>query len=133
LFGILLIDLVGPIITSSILIPFEVLAVLVEAAVICILLVRNVAKALVSSFTVNLITGLLNLLYFFAFWIDISTYHRSITIFAAALLINILVEGFILKNLYRQKGLKNILCVSTIMNSASFTILIFFINLWLGV
>ncbi|MBS7628625.1 hypothetical protein KEJ23_01405, partial [Candidatus Bathyarchaeota archaeon] len=69
---------------------------LVEAALIYLLLEKKAAKALTSSFIVNLATGLLNLVYFFFFWADISTYYQNIIIFTVALLINILVEASIL-------------------------------------
>ncbi|MBS7626986.1 hypothetical protein KEJ51_08165, partial [Candidatus Bathyarchaeota archaeon] len=85
------------------------------------------AKALTSSFIVNLATGLLNLVYFFFFWADISTYYQNIIIFTVALLINILVEASILKYLYKPVNVKKILKVSTIMNLASFIVLVFFI------
>ncbi|MBS7651057.1 MAG: hypothetical protein QXN62_06680 [Candidatus Bathyarchaeia archaeon] len=121
-----MVDLVGPLITSFIIL-FEVFAVLVEAALIYLLLEKKAAKALTSSFIVNLVTGLLNLVYFFFSWADISTYHQNIIIFAVALLINILVEASILKYLYKPINVKKILKVSTIMNLASFIILVFFI------
>jgi hypothetical protein len=126
LFGSILIDLVGPMIVSYLLV-FEFLAVILEAAVIYLLLEKRVAKAFVSSFSANLVTGLLNVVYLFIFWIDFSAYPQRIIVLAVALLINIPVETLILRFFYRSTDIKKILKVSAIMNLASYAILTFFI------
>ena len=126
MFGSILVDLVGPMIASYLLI-FEFLAVLLEAAIIYLLLEKKATKAFISSFSVNLVTGLLNIVYFFVFWIDVSTYPQNIIILLIALLINILVEAGILKRFYKSTDTKKILKVSAIMNLASYAILVFFI------
>jgi hypothetical protein len=126
MFGNILVDLVGPMIASYLLI-FEFLAVLLEAAIIYLLLEKKATKAFISSFSVNLVTGLLNVVYFFIFWIDVSVYPQNIMILAVALLINIFVEAGILKFFYKSTNTKKILKVSIIMNLASYAILVFFI------
>jgi len=126
LFGSILIDLVGPMIVSYLLV-FEFLAVILEAAVIYLLLEKRAAKAFVSSFSANLVTGLLNIVYLFIFWIDFSAHPQGIVVLAVALLINILVETLILRFFYRSTDIKKILKVSAMMNLASYAILTFFI------
>jgi len=126
LFGSILIDLVGPMIVSYLLV-FEFLAVILEAAVIYLLLEKRAAKAFVSSFSANLVTGLLNVVYLFFFWIYVSVYPQRFIVLAVALLINILVEAWILRFIYRSTDMKKILKASVIMNLASYAILVFFI------
>ena len=126
LFGSILIDLVGPMIVSYLLV-FEFLAVILEAAVIYLLLEKRAAKAFVSSFSANLVTGLLNVVYLFFFWIYVSVYPQRFIVLAVALLINILVEAWILRFIYRSTDMNKILKASVIMNLASYAILVFFI------
>ena len=126
MFGSILIDLVGPMIVSYLLV-FEFLAVILEAAVIYLLLEKRAAKAFVSSFSANLVTGLLNVVYLFFFWIYVSVYPQRFIVLAVALLINILVEAWILRFIYRSTDMKKILKASVIMNLASYAILVFFI------
>ena len=106
---------------------FEIVAVILEAVIIYFLLVKEAVKAIVASFTANLVTGLLNIVYLIFFWIDVSTYPRNILVMAVALLINILVEAGILRLFYKTMSTKKILKVSAIMNIASYALLIFFI------
>lgn len=126
MFGSLLMDLVGPMIISNLLV-FEILAVILEAAVVYLFLEKNVGKAFLSSFSANLVTGLLNVLYLFVFWIDLSVYPQRIITLAAALLINILLETWILKFFYREAGAKRLLKVSAVMNLVSYATLGLFI------
>jgi hypothetical protein len=101
--------------------------VFLEAVIIYLLLEKKATKAFISSFSVNLVTGLLNFVYFFVFWIDVTVYPQNIMILAVSLLINILIEAGILKLFYKSTDKKKILKVSVIMNLASYAILVFFI------
>jgi hypothetical protein len=123
LFGNIVLDLVGPLIVSSILF-FEAVAVILEAAIIYFLLEREAVKAFVASFSANLITGLLNIIYLFIFWQDVSVYTRKAVVMTVALLINILVEALVLKRFYKTIDNRKILGVSTLMNLASYGILL---------
>ncbi|MBS7622401.1 hypothetical protein KEJ39_01825 [Candidatus Bathyarchaeota archaeon] len=100
---------------------------ILEAAVICLLLEKNVGKSFLSSFSANLATGLLNVLYLFFFWVDLSVYPQRIIVLAVALLINVLVEAWILRFFYRGAGAKKILKASAVMNLASYAMLGLFI------
>jgi len=123
LFGNIVLDLVGPLIVSSILF-FEAVAVILEAVIIYFLLEREAVKAFVASFSANLITGLLNIIYLFIFWQDVSIYTRKAVVMTVALLINILVEALVLKLFYKTINNRKILGVSTLMNLASYGILL---------
>ncbi|MCJ7760654.1 hypothetical protein MUP59_05875 [Candidatus Bathyarchaeota archaeon] len=123
LFGNIVLDLVGPLIVSSILF-FEAVAVMLEAVIMYFLLEREAVKAFVASFSANLITGLLNIIYLFIFWQDVSVYTRKAAVMTVALLINILVEALVLKRFYKTINNRKILGVSTLMNLASYGILL---------
>jgi hypothetical protein len=123
LFGNIVLDLVGPLIVSSILF-FEAVAVILEAVIIYFLLEREAVKAFVASFSANLITGLLNIIYLFIFWQDVSIYTRKAVVMTVALFINILVEALVLKLFYKTIDKRKILGVSTLMNLASYGILL---------
>jgi len=123
LFGNIVLDLVGPLIVSSILF-FEAVAVILEAVIIYFLLEREAVKAFVASFSANLVTGLLNIIYLFIFWQDVSVYTRKAVVMTVALLINILVEALVLKRFYKTIDNRKILGVSTLMNLASYGILL---------
>ena len=123
LFGNIILDLVGPLIVSSILF-FEVVAVMLEAVIIYFLLEREAVKAFVASFSANLITGLLNIIYLFIFWQDVSIYTRKAAVMTVALLINILVEALVIKRFYKTVDNRKILGVSTLMNLASYGVLL---------
>jgi hypothetical protein len=126
LFGNIVLDVIGPL-SAPPMIYFEIVAVILEAVIIYFLLVKEAVKAFVASFTANLVTGLLNIVYLIFFWIDVSTYPRNILVMAVPLLINILVEAGILRSFYKTMSTKKILKVSAIMNIASYALLIFFI------
>jgi dolichol-phosphate mannosyltransferase len=81
-------------------------------------------KAFVASFSANLITGLLNIIYLFIFWQDVSIYTRKAVVMTVALLINILLEALVLKLFYKTINNRKILGVSTLMNLASYGILL---------
>ena len=123
MFGNIVLDLVGPLIVSSILF-FEAVAVILEAVIIYFLLEREAVKAFVASFSANLVTGLLNIIYLFIFWQDVSVYTRKAVVMTVALLINILVEALVLKRFYKTIDNRKILGVSTLMNLASYGILL---------
>jgi hypothetical protein len=123
LFGNIILDLVGPLIVSSVLF-FEAVAVILEAVIIYFLLERIAVKAFVASFSANLITGLLNIIYLFIFWQDVSIYTRKAVVMTVALFINILVDALILKLFYKTIEYRKILGVSTLMNLASYGILL---------
>jgi len=123
LFDNIVLDLVGPLIVSSILF-FEAVAVILEAVIIYFLLEREAVKAFVASFSANLITGLLNIIYLFVFWQDVSIYTRKAVVMTVALLINILVEALVIKRFYKTVDNRKILGVSTLMNLASYGVLL---------
>ena len=123
MFGNIVSDLVGPLIVSSILF-FEAVAVVLEAVIVYFLLEREAVKAFVASFSANLITGLLNIIYLFIFWQDVSIFTRKAVVMTVALFINILVEALVLKLFYKTIDNRKILGVSTLMNLASYGILL---------
>lgn len=123
MFDNIVLDLVGPLIVSSILF-FEAVAVILEAVIIYFLLEREAVKAFVASFSANLITGLLNIIYLFVFWQDVSIYTRKAVVMTVALLINILVEALVIKRFYKTVDNRKILGVSTLMNLASYGVLL---------
>lgn len=123
LFGNIILDLVGPLIVSSILF-FEVVAVMLEAVIIYFLFEREAVKAFVASFSANLVTGLLNIIYLFVFWQDVSIYSIKAVVMTVALLINILVEALVIKRFYKTVDNRKILGVSTLMNLASYGVLL---------
>ena len=97
-------DLVNPFLVPSVLI-LEALVIIVEAVIVFFLMERRAAKAFAASFSANLLTGLLSIVYFFfplefgfaysrigedAFTLQEST---VILILVFGLMINMLVEA----------------------------------------
>ena len=114
-------DLVDPLLVPSILF-FEALVILIEALVIFFLLERNLSKALAASFVANLLTGLLSLLFFlFPFNAE---YQSLVLVIVFSLIVNILLEAGVLRLLYKTVSLGRVFKTSTIMNVASYAIVI---------
>jgi len=131
IFEKIFLDVINPFMAPSTLL-FEAIVIMIETPIIFLLLERQVVKAFVASFTANLVTGLLSVFYIVFSWEYVSfTYSKLASMIVVMLLINILVETGVLKLFYRAVGVRKILKVSTIMNVASYAILIFnFINLF---
>jgi len=124
-------DIVPPLFMVPSVLLFEAIVIVIEAFLIFHLMERQAMKAFAASFTANLLTGLLSLFYFLPSLRVVSfTYSTLASMIVVPLLINILVEAGVLKLFYRAVSMRKILKVSTIMNVASYVILIFnFINL----
>ena len=122
----LFLDLVDPLLVPGVVV-FEAIVVLIEAVVMFFLLERNLRKALVASFSANLVTGVLSIVYLLFSWATISTTQRFASMIVAALLINMLVEAAVLRLLFfRAVDMKKLLKVSAVMNLASYAILIIY-------
>lgn len=129
-------DLVDPFMVSSMLF-LEAAIVIVETVVIFFLMERKAVKAFVASFCANLITGLLSIVYFF-FPLEFTTFAYSrigeeafvlrssavILLLLLGLILNILVEGGVLKLFYKTATARKILKVSTVMNLISYAIVV---------
>jgi len=105
---------------------------------------RRAAKAFAASFSANLLTGLLSIVYFFfpmefgfaysrigeeAFALQEST---VVLILIFGLIVNILVEAGVLKLFYRTTGTRKIFKVSTVMNMISYAIVVLNLILFVG-
>jgi len=122
----LFLDLVDPLLVPGVVV-FEAIVVLIEAVVMFFLVERNLRKALVASFSANLVTGVLSIVYLLFSWATISTTQRFASMIVAALLINMLVEAAVLRLLFfRAVDMKKLLKVSAVMNLASYAILIIY-------
>jgi len=122
----LFLDLVDPLLVPGVVV-FEAIVVLIEAVVIFFLLERNLRKALVASFSANLVTGVLSIVYLLFSWATISTTQRFASMIVAALLINMRVEAAVLRLwFFRAVDMKKLLKVSAVMNLASYAILIIY-------
>ena len=143
LFEKLFLDLVDPFLVPSVLI-LEALVIIIEAVVIFFLMERRAPKALAASFSANLLTGLLSIVYFFfplEFGFAYSrigeeafTLNESIVvlILVFGLIVNILVEAGVLKLFYRTAGTRKIFKVSTVMNIISYALVILNLILFVG-
>ena len=103
----------------------ELIVILLESAVIYLLLMRRAARAFAASFTANLVTSLLSVFYLLLPHEFVSTYPNLILSVVTALLINILLEAGVLRHFYRGVSFKKILKISTVMNVASYAIVIY--------
>lgn len=103
----------------------ELIVVLLESAVIYLLLMRRAARAFAASFTANLVTSLLSVFYLLLPREFVSTYSNLALSVVTALLINILLEAGVLRHFYRGVSFRKILKISTVMNVASYAIVIF--------
>jgi len=122
----LFLDLVDPLLVPGVVV-FEAIVVLIEAVVMFFLVERNLRKALVASFSANLVTGVLSIVYLLFSWATISTTQRFASMIVAAVLINMLVEAAVLRLLFfRAVDMKKLLKVSAVMNLASYAILIIY-------
>ena len=122
----LFLDLVDPLLVPGVVV-FEAIVVLIEAVVMFFLVERNLRKALVASFSANLVTGVLSIVYLLFSWATISTTQRFASMIVAALLINMLVEAAVLRLwFFRAVDMKKLLKVSAVMNLASYAILIIY-------
>jgi len=125
----LFLDIVDPFLLPSVWI-IEALVIIVEAVVIFFLMERRASKAFAASFTANLLTGLLSIVFLF-FPLEfgftyIFTLEEPIVAFilVSGLIINILVEAGVLKLFYRRANAAKIFKVSTVMNLISYAIVI---------
>ena len=100
----------------------ELIVVLLESAVIYLLLMRKAVRAFAASFSANLVTSLLSVFYLLLPREFISNLVLSVVI---ALLINILLEAGVLRLFCRDVNFKKILKISTVMNIASYAIVIY--------
>jgi hypothetical protein len=125
----LFLDIVDPFLLPSVWI-IEALVIIVEAVVIFFLMERRASKAFAASFTANLLTGLLSIVFLF-FPLEfgftyIFTLEEPIVAFilVSGLIINILVEAGVLKLFYRRASAAKIFKVSTVMNLISYAIVV---------
>jgi hypothetical protein len=127
----LFLDIVDPFLLPSVWI-LEGLAVIVEAVVIFFLMERRAAKAFAASFTANLLTGLLSILFLFfplefgfAYLFTPRSFEPTVVlILVSGLIISILLEAGVLKLFYRTARVGKILKVSTVMNLISYVIVV---------
>ena len=124
LVGSVFLDLVDPLMVPSVLF-FELIVVLLESAVIYLLLMRKAVRAFAASFSANLVTSLLSVLYLLLPRAFVSTYSNLALSVVTALLINILLEAGVLRHFCRGVSFKKILKISTVMNVASYAIVIY--------
>jgi hypothetical protein len=83
---------------------------------------RNLSKAFAASFVANLLTGLLSLLFFlFPFNAE---YQSLVLVIVFSLIVNILLEAGVLRLLYKTVTLGRVFKASTVMNVASYAIVI---------
>jgi hypothetical protein len=126
LFENLFLDLVDPFLVPGVVV-FEGIVVLIEAAVIFFLLERNLGRALLASFSANLVTGALSVIYLLFSWDALSTYTGLGFTLIAALVVNIVVETSVLKILFfKTTKLRRLIGVSAVMNLASYSIVILY-------
>lgn len=125
--GKVVLDVVNPFLVPSVLL-FEVIVVIIEAAVIYFLLERSVRTALLASFTANLISGILSIFYFlFPMGTVSALASRLGLMLAVGLVVNVLVETGVLKALFfKSTDFRKLFKASTIMNLASYAILILY-------
>ena len=102
----------------------ELIVIVIEAAFIYFLLEKAVAKAFLSSFCANFITGILSIIYFIFFIEAYPFYLKLILMVIVPLMVNILVEAAILKLFYRYRTVKRILGTSIVMNLASYILIV---------
>jgi len=122
----LYLDLVDPLLVPGVVF-FEVAVVMIEAVVLFFLLERAMGKAILASFTANIVTGLLSIVYLLFSWEAIPTLERFALMIVVALLVNILVEAAVLRLFfYRTVGRGRLLKASIVMNIASYAIVIFY-------
>ncbi len=122
LFEDLFLDLVDPLLVPSVLL-FEAAVIVIEAAVLYFMLERTISKAVIASFSANLVTGLLSLVYLLLPTEALPAFTRLATMVILALPVNIILEAGVLKGFYRAAILK-LLKVSVVMNIVSYAILI---------
>ncbi len=122
LFEDLFLDLVDPLLVPSVLL-FEAAVIVIEAAVLYFMLERTTSKAVIASFSANLVTGLLSLVYLLLPTETLPAFTRLATMIILALPVNIILEAGVLKGFYRAAILK-LLKVSVVMNIVSYAILI---------
>lgn len=103
----------------------EIPIILVEAVIIFLLIERKAFKALVCSICANVLTALLGFIYapFLPELIFLTT--TTIIVLFIALIINILIEAFVLRQFYKSIGIGKILETSVIMNLVSYAIVVF--------
>jgi hypothetical protein len=122
----LFLDLVDPFLVPGVVV-FEAIVVLIEAVVIFFLLERNLGKAFLASFSANLVTGALSVIYLLFSWEALSTYTRFGSMLIVALAVNIVIEASVLKILFfKATKVRRLVGVSAVMNLASYTLVILY-------
>jgi hypothetical protein len=127
----LFLDIVDPFLLPSVWI-IEALAIIVESVVIFFLMERRAPKAFAASFTANLLTGLLSIVFLFfplefgfAYLFTSGAFEPTVVlILVSGLIINILLEAGVLKLFYRTAGAGKVFKVSTVMNLISYAIVV---------
>jgi|YelNatPaOPRAMG01_1025707.scaffolds.fasta_scaffold12567_7 hypothetical protein len=103
----------------------ELIVIVIEAVFIYFLLERVAAKAFLSSFCANFITGILSIIYLiFSVEASYPFYLKLILAVIVPLVVNILVEAAILRLFYRYRTVKRILGTSMVMNLASYVLIV---------